>query len=204
MARWSSAAPWREPSARWRSSGSAPARPSVAAPPHTQSRAVGGRSGILAARPAPRPLREALAAWKRAECPAGDLAEQMTAELVALLRAWQPLLPGGWVLTTPPQGASAPGPYGAAIIARRVATDLDLDLVTLLERTDLKRHHGRHESLRQAPYRVTVRPAAPVLVVDDLITSRTTMRLSLEALAAAGVAAWGFAWGVTVGRDGRS
>lgn len=185
----------------WRTRGAAAGRgassPPVAVTCH--ARTVGERVGILAARTAPPEVRRELAQWKADGCPVGEFSERMTADLLQLLRAWCPRLPAGWVVTTPPQGASAPGPYGAGLVAREVAVALDLDGVTLLERTDAKRYHGRHYSLQQAPYRVTLRPPAVALVVDDLITSRTTMRLALTALGDAGVPCFGFAWGVTVG-----
>ena len=38
-------------------------------------------------------------------------------------------------------------------------------------------------------------PISPVLVVDDLISSGATMRLSREALSASNVVNFGFAWG---------
>lgn len=163
-------------------------------------RTVGDRIGIMVARNAPAAVRRELATWKTHGCPAADpLPERMAADLVALLRAWCPCPPSGWVVTTPPQGASAPGPYGAGMVACAVAAALDLDCVTTLERTDAKRWHGRYYSLHQEPYRVCQRVPSVALVVDDLLTSRTTMRLALEALAAAGVPAFGFVWGVTIG-----
>jgi hypothetical protein len=36
-----------------------------------------------------------------------------SAAVVALVRAWSPVLPAGAILTVPPQGASAPGPCAA-------------------------------------------------------------------------------------------
>jgi len=116
------------------------------------------------------------------------------AAIVALIRAWSPVLPSDWTVTTPPAGASQGGTYPAGILAREVATRLDLDFLTCLERSKAKRWHHPAESLRQAPYTVTVAPPAVALVVDDFISSGTTMRLSREALAAAGVPSFGFAW----------
>ena len=65
-----------------------------------------------------------------------------------------------------------------------------------LGRADVKRWHGPHSSLRQAPFACSLPDPAPtmVLVVDDLITSGRTMRLAVEAIRAAGVAAFGFAF----------
>src|SRR5262249_62231644 len=107
-----------------------------------------------------------------------------------LVRAWSPILPLGTILTVPPQGASAPGPYAAEALGRRVAEALGLPFAEVLTRTDEKRWHGPHAALRQAPFSCTPPEPAPaiVLVIDDLITSGRTMRLSIEALRAAGLA----------------
>ena len=104
-------------------------------------------------------------------------------------------LPGqatGYVLTIPPQGAAGQARTTLGYSARRVATRLSMPLVELLERRR-KLHHGRRASLEQDSYSVSMAvPAA--IVVDDLITSGTTMRLSLDALRAAEIPAWGFAY----------
>ena len=118
----------------------------------------------------------------------------MANDLCAVIRQWQPVLPPDAVVTTPPQGASEGQPYAAGFLARAVAQVLNLDYQTTLARTDKKRWHGRHYALGQDAFRVTCAPPAMTLVIDDLMTSGTTMRLSLEALRAAGVRAYGFAW----------
>ena len=71
---------------------------------------------------------------------------------------------------------------------------LDLDYMTLLARTDQKRYHGHHYSIAQTPFTLLARPMTCVLVIDDLIVTGTTMRLSLSALSAGGIPAWGFAF----------
>jgi adenine/guanine phosphoribosyltransferase-like PRPP-binding protein len=48
--------------------------------------------------------------------------------------------------------------------------------------------------MRQEPYIVAVVPPAVALIVDDFIASGRTMQLSREALAAAGVPSFSFAW----------
>jgi hypothetical protein len=114
--------------------------------------------------------------------------------LLGLIRAWLPVLPPGTLVTVPPQGASFPGPYAAVQLGVRVAELLALPFGTILTRTDVKRWHGVHHSLQQAPFVAALPEPAPVmiLVVDDLVTTGATMRRSLEAIRAAGVAAFGF------------
>ncbi len=102
--------------------------------------------------------------------------------------------PPGTVVTTPPQGASAPGPYAAEALGAAAADALGLPFAPMLRRTDCKLYHSPWDSRRQAPYVVEVPDPRPglVLVIDDLLTSGTTMRLSLEALRAAGIPSHGF------------
>jgi predicted amidophosphoribosyltransferase len=66
----------------------------------------------------------------------------------------------------------------------------------MLSRTDVQHWPGPHSSLRQAPFACPLPDPSPtiVLVIDDLITSGRTMRLAVEAIRAAGVAAFGFAF----------
>jgi hypothetical protein len=98
------------------------------------------------------------------------------------------------VVTTPPQGASWPGHYHAADLATATANRLGLDFRHLLNRTDTKDRHGPWSSLQQSPYDLTQQPGAPIVViVDDLITSGTTIRLSVEALRSTGAAIHAFA-----------
>jgi orotate phosphoribosyltransferase len=111
-----------------------------------------------------------------------------------LVRSWSPVLPSGTILTVPPQGASAPGPYAARELGQAVADALGMPFAETLARTAPKRWHGPHHALRQAPFVCTL-PAPPptmVAIVDDLVTSGRIMRLSIEAIRAAGVAAFGF------------
>jgi hypothetical protein len=141
--------------------------------------------------------RTAIEVWKSAHpFDRGEL-ERFASAVVGLIRAWSPVLPAGTVLTVPPQGASAPGPYAAEALGRRVAEALGLPFVPgMLRRTDRKRWHGPWHSRTQSDYRCD--PPAPgtpmILVADDLATSGTTMRLSLKAIRATGTAAFGFAY----------
>ena len=82
-----------------------------------------------------------------------------------------------------------PGNSGEA-----VADALGLPFAEILSRTEPKRWHGPHHALRQAPFVCTLPEPAPtmVVIVDDLVTTGRTMRLSVEAIRAAGVAAFGF------------
>jgi predicted amidophosphoribosyltransferase len=68
-----------------------------------------------------------------------------------------------------------------------------MPLVELLERADRKLHHGRRDSLAQDSYTVNMAVPAAV-VIDDLITTGRTMSLSLDALRAAEIPCWGFAY----------
>jgi hypothetical protein len=112
--------------------------------------------------------------------------------LAALIHKALPVRPSGCVLTIPPQGASWPGMYYARLLGRRVAHRLNMPLAEIIARTDEKHHHGRRASLDQEPYAVsTTAPAA--VVIDDLITSGNTLRMSLDALRAAEIPCWGFA-----------
>jgi hypothetical protein len=132
--------------------------------------------------------REAIQRWKRSA--PFDLAElaEFAVAVVGLIQAWSPILPRGTVLDDPPQGASAPGPYAAEA--------LGLPFAEVLTRTEPKRWHGPHEALRQAPFACALPdpPPSATLVIDDLIPSGTTMRLSIEAIRTGGVAAFGFAF----------
>jgi orotate phosphoribosyltransferase len=121
---------------------------------------------------------------------------EFAAAVAALVRAWSPILPAGTVVTVPPQGASAPGPYAAESLGQAVAAALGLPFVEVLTRTEPKRWHGPHASLRQAPFVAALPAPAPpiVLVVDDLVTSGRTMRHSIDAIRQAGAAAFGFAF----------
>jgi hypothetical protein len=143
-----------------------------------------------------RAARAAVRRWKRSA--PFDPAERdaFAAALAGLVRSWSPVLPDGTIATIPTQGASAPGPYAALELGRAAADILGVPLVEVLIRTDAKRWHGPHHALRQAPFDCTL-PAGPpvlVLVLDDLVTSGRTMRLSIEAINRAGCAAFGFAF----------
>jgi Phosphoribosyl transferase domain len=141
-----------------------------------------------------RQSRCAIKSWKRSAPfdPVGlDVFARATVDVIL---AWSPVLPSGTVVTVPPQGASAPGPYAAEALGEFVAASLGLPFVRMLARTEPKRWHGPHSSLRQPAYVFAMPESAPtiVLVVDDLITTGRTMRLSLEAIRGGGVAAFGF------------
>ncbi len=141
-----------------------------------------------------RQARAAIKAWKRSAPFDPATLAGFAAAVADLVRAWSPILPSGTILTIPPQGASAPGPYAARELGETVADALGLPFVPMLARTEAKRWHGPHSSLRQGPFVCTLPDPAPtmVLVVDDLITSGRTMRRALEAIQAAGVAGFGF------------
>ncbi len=118
----------------------------------------------------------------------------MAQEVVDLVHPWQPSIPVDWTVTTPPQGASAGKEYAAGFLAKAVADKLGLTYLPTLARPGEKRWHGRHYALEQEPFEILVKPPSVALVVDDMMTSGSTMRLSLEALRKAGVSAFGFSW----------
>ncbi len=133
--------------------------------------------------------------WKQDPNGRADFLDKAAGAIVALIRAWSPLLPSGWIVTTPPAGATEGRTYPAGVLGREVAARLDLDFLTTLQRGGAKQHHHPLESLRQEPYTVAVVPPAVALIVDDFISSGTTMRRSREALAAASAPCFGFTWG---------
>jgi|GEM_PF-1211760 len=128
--------------------------------------------------------------------PTGDEAEigKFAVDIERVIRHWLPCLPAGCVVTCPPQGASWPRDHFAERLAKAVAGLLAIPFATLLERTGEKTGRGPFASLKQEPFK-TIGTAPPaVIVVDDLITSGITMKLSMEAIQAAGAAAYGFGW----------
>jgi len=136
--------------------------------------------------------------WKGNPLLYPHVTDTLSSEIVALILAWSPVLLPDWVITTPPQGASIEhtqdGMYPAGILAQSCAVALGLDNVTTLKRTKSKTRHHPMASLEQVPYLVSLRPPSVALVVDDMITSGTTLRFSLSALRSVDVPAFGFAW----------
>jgi hypothetical protein len=143
-----------------------------------------------------RASRSAVKLWKRHHPFDPGQAAGFAEAVAGLIRAWSPVLPPGTIVTAPPQGASAPGPYAAFDLAVRVAEALGLPFLPILSRTDQKNWHGPLFSLKQAPYLCTPPDPAPtlVLVIDDLTTSGATLKLSLAAIRGAGIPAFGFAY----------
>jgi hypothetical protein len=137
---------------------------------------------------------DAFHAWKAAPSQNERFCRDMATSIVMVIRQWQASIPSSWIVTTPPPGASEGTEYPAGFLGRAVAGLLNLDYMTTLQRGDGKKYRGRHYALQQSPFIVTCRPADVALVVDDLMTSGTTMKLSLDALKAAGVPAFGFAY----------
>ena len=133
--------------------------------------------------------------WKREidEATTGEMA----AAIVAVVRAWQPVIPRDWLVTYPPAGASRGGQYPTGFLAKAVASLLDLDCLDTLVRNpaDRKTHHMAVLALKQFPFTVSVVPPSVALVVDDFCNTGSTMRLSLAALRGAGCPAFGFSWG---------
>ena len=65
----------------------------------------------------------------------GGFLDTAAAAIVGTIREWCPVLPSDWIVTTPPAGATQGSTYPAGILAREVATRLDLDFLTTLQRT---------------------------------------------------------------------
>jgi hypothetical protein len=152
--------------------------------------------GVMAVHADPQ-TRKAVIAWKMASAPDPGGLTVYAEQLAQLVTQWAPALPAGCVVTCPPQGASAGGFYYAEALAASVAKRLGVPMVRLLSRTDTKTHHHPMAALAQTPF--TVHPSAgatpaAVVVIDDLITSGQTMKLSLAAIRQAGIAAWDFAY----------
>ena len=85
--------------------------------------------------------------------------------------------------------------YFAALLAQVVARQIGRPYRETLARTTPKRYHHPKEALRQPPFQIVGNPPAFAIVIDDLLTSGATMRLSLDALRQAGAVAFGFAYG---------
>jgi hypothetical protein len=144
------------------------------------------------------PDAEAFQAWKQAPSRREAFCTAAAASIADLIRQWQQTIPAEWVVTTPPPGASAGKEYPAGFLGRAVAAELGVEYQTTLQRSGAKRWHGRHYAMKQEPFIVTCKPPSVALVVDDMMTSGTTMRLALDALRCAGVPAFGFAY---IGND---
>ncbi len=162
---------------------------------HVRRAGLGVFSAVYLREAAADPRYQTFRAWKTDPASQAGFLDTATTAIVGLIRAWSPVIPADWTVTAPPAGASQAIPYPAGMLAKDVATRLDLDFLTMLQRTAAKRWHHPQESLRQEPYTVTVAPPAVVLIVDDFISSGTTMRLAREALAARNAVSFGFAWG---------
>jgi len=135
-------------------------------------------------------------AWKKDSMP--DVTAVMAAELSALISNWFPVRGGDWVVTTPPQGASkhktTGGVYPAGMLGAATAALLGLDYVTTLIRQTDKKWHSRYQTMAQNDFVVTTRPPDMAIVVDDMLTSGTTMGLAIKALRSVGVPTMQFVW----------
>lgn len=153
------------------------------------------RVGVFAARRDEPSLLLSLFAWKQDPVFHHAIAQKASVEVSQMILAWQPVIPRDWMITTAPSGKSHGNEhYPAAILAKEVASSLGLGYETMLVRNDRKSRHGKFASLEQSPYSVCFTPPSVVLVIDDILTSGTTMRLSLEALSRTGIPAFGFAY----------
>lgn len=159
-------------------------------PGHSQKRAG---LGVYAVAIDPD-ARHEVTAWKAAANPDPATTQRFAADLVDLIRQFSPTLPSDAIVTMPPQGASAPGRYHARLLAEAVAEQIGRPCQETLIRNRPKRGHHPQESRRQEPYTIKAQTPRFAIVLDDMVTSGTTMRLSLEALRGAGAVALGFAY----------
>ena len=134
--------------------------------------------------------------WKADPTGQADFLDTAAAAIVAIIRRMVPGSPFGL------DGHDATGRRERRRTlprrhpGREVATRLDLDCHTYLQRKgERKKWHHPRESMRQEPYAVAVIPPAAVLLVDDFVSSGRTLTLARQALAAAGVPSFSFAWG---------
>jgi hypothetical protein len=145
-------------------------------------------------------LRDKIKRWKNENPLNPAETAEFSASLEELVRLWAGnTFPGRVLVTVPPRGASAFGkasewPYAAGHLAESVSDRLGFPFALTLSRTSTKRHHGIHYSLAQGAFTFRMRLERPdlILVVDDLVTTGATMRLSLAAIRGAGVPAFGF------------
>ena len=133
--------------------------------------------------------------WK--ENPEKEVTAKMAAELTELILRWQVIVPPKWLITIPPQGASfyktKGQKYPAQILAQEVALRLGLDFRKILTRSDDKKHHHPMASLRQAEYKA--RPTNnPVILLDDMVRTSNTIKLSMRALRDVGVPVFAFVY----------
>ncbi len=162
---------------------------------HVTRAGLGTWAAVYLRTPAADPRYLSFRAWKENPTAQAGFLNTAADQLVSLIRAWCAAMPRDWVFTVPPQGASEGGTYAAGVLGREVAGRLGLDFQTCLRRTGgAKKWHHPRESMRQAPYTVAVVPPSVCLIVDDWISSGVTLRLAREALAAAGVPSFSFAW----------
>ena len=135
-------------------------------------------------------------AWKKDPTP--DVTAVMAKELASLVENWFPVRGSDWIVTTPPQGASKyktrDGVYPAGMLGAATAALLNLDYVTTLVRQTDKKWHGKYQAMAQNDFVVTARPPSLAIVIDDMLTSGTTMGLSVKALRMVGVPTMQFVW----------
>lgn len=140
--------------------------------------------------------RARIVGWKKSAPYDPEEAAFFATAIADVTREWCEVFTPRVFVTVPPQGASHPAPYAAAILARRVADSLGLPFFDVITRTDRKRHHGPWNALKQSPFITSGLPRGRdvAIVVDDLITSGATMRLTLQALHKEKCMAFGFAF----------
>lgn len=148
--------------------------------------------------------RRRIAQWK-SDYPRDPAELDHFAGAIALvIRARLPNIPPAAVVTFPPAGASAaleldqeepPAHYAALELARAVARLVELPCVDLLRRTDTKDwQHGPQAAIRQRPFSLKAAPPPVVILVDDVLTTGTTLRLARAALEQAGATVYAFTY----------
>ena len=134
-------------------------------------------------------------AWKDDPSANSKITNEMACDIANVIicwsRSWR-----GFIITAPPQGASyfAGKEYAAGILAKEVANILGVDYVTLFEpfNKTSPSHHPMESIKQQVPPKLIIDIDKPVIVIDDMLSSGNTMKLTLKALEPR--ACWFFTW----------
>ncbi len=128
---------------------------------------------------------EAFLKWKANPSENKRKTIEMAKDLYNLIDTWC----RGWrdfIITSPPQGSSIliGQEYPAGMLSKKVAYLLKVDYVTVFEPWEdiHKGHHPKMNIQRITPPTLKIMPDIPVVIVDDMMSSGNTAKLSLEAL----------------------
>lgn len=137
--------------------------------------------------------------WKKSPSTNWNITNKMAEDLSKLIELWA----RGWrgfVITTPPQGASAGGEYPAGFLGKAVASMLGVDYVTMFGQWKMKRtaHHPMDKLFKNETPEIVCITEKPIIIVDDMVSSGTTAKSCLSALYPH--PCWFFAWMNNQGR----